>query len=524
MSAYVLRTMPRDSMLSSLTDAPFDVIVIGGGITGAGVFRLACQRGLRCLLLEQKDFAWGTSSRSGKLVHGGLRYIAQLQLKTSFHSVAEREKLLKAYAGLVNPIEMMVAPPGARRSMKLGLGGLLAVYDWMSGTHRRKRYNREEFLARLPGWANANIGGFSFVDGTTDDARLVLRVLGEGRELGGTALNYVAVRDLLRSSTGNVRGVVAQDAQTKSTYEVRSRVVISATGAWADEMRARMGQAPRIRKLRGSHLVFPLRRLPLQRAAGLISPVDKRSMYVLPWEGRVLLGTTDVDEHGDLSEEPTISAAEQDYLLTTINHWFPEAKLDQSDIIATTAGVRPVVDTGKSNPSRESREEIVWADRGLVTISGGKLTTFALMAEQALDGAAAWLADIAREPPLGSPSEPLEIPDDPLLAARLSGRHGTSASALAAGDRAFERIEDTEFLWAELRHAARHEQVVHLDDLLLRRVRIGLLLPQGGAALLERIRRETQQLLGWEDTQWRQETDRYSELWRHAYGPDAAVF
>ena len=517
--------MERAAILSSLSEAPFDVIVIGGGITGAGVFRLACQRGLRCLLLEQRDFAWGTSSRSGKLVHGGLRYIAQLQLKTSFHSVAEREKLLEAYPGLVNPLEMMVAPPGGSHFLKFGLGRLLTAYDWMSGTHRRKHYDRDAFLSLLPGWSSADIGGYSFVDGTTDDARLVLRVLHEGLALGGTALNYIVAKGLMRSVTGTVEGVLAEDAETGTTYELRARVVISATGAWADELRTTMGHKPRIRKLRGSHLLFDPKRLPLQRAAGLISPIDKRNMYVLPWEGRILLGTTDLDHEPDLHEEPVITAAEQDYLLTTINHWFPEAKLDHGDVIATMAGVRPVVDTGKADPSKESREEIVWTDDGLITISGGKLTTFALMARRALDAAERALADVARrEPPPEAELDPLPLPSDPQLATRLLGRHGARAIGVLeeAGDDAPERIADTQFLWAELRYAARHEQVVHLDDLLLRRVRVGLLLPEGGAHLFDRVRREAQAALGWSDPRWHEETARYQQLWRTAYGPNAA--
>jgi glycerol-3-phosphate dehydrogenase len=515
-------TMDRKTMLSSLSEDPFDLIVVGGGITGAGVFRLAAQRGLRCLLIEQRDFAWGTSSRSGKLVHGGLRYIAQLQFKTSFHSVAEREKLLEAYPGLVEPLEMMVAPPGASHFMKFGLGSLLAIYDWMSGTHRRKRYDRNTFLSLLPGWLNADIGGFSFVDGTTDDARLVMRVLQEGRSAGGTAVNYVAAKGLMRSSEGQVEGVIAEDSETGKTYEIRARAVVSATGAWADELRTSMGHAPRIRKLRGSHLIFSAERLPLKRAAGLISPVDKRNMYVLPWEGRILLGTTDLDHEHDLGDEPVIAPSERDYLLTTINHWFPEAKLDQSDVLATMAGVRPVVGTGKADPSKESREEIVWADDGLITISGGKLTTFALMARRALDAAERWTGTGSRGAPAATEVEPLPELSDPVLMTRLLGRHGCAAAAVLAeaGEAEPERIADTPFLWAELRHAARDEQVVHLEDLLLRRVRIGLLLPNGGAGLFGRIREETRDL-GWDDARWDEETMRYTQLWSRAYGPNA---
>lgn len=511
--------MNRASLLSDR----YDLIVVGGGITGAGVFRLACASGLRCLLIEQRDFAWGTSSRSGKLVHGGLRYIAQLQLKTSFHSVAEREKLLAAYPGLVDPLEMMVAPPNASRFLKMGVGTLLAVYDRMSGTKRRKHFDRDAFLSVLPGWRNADIGGYSFVDGTTDDARLVLRVMDEGRALGGATLNYVAADRILRGRDGKVVGLEVRDETSGETHEVRAKAVISATGAWADDLRVSMGHGRRIRRLRGSHLVFSQERFPLGRAAGLICPIDRRNMYVLPWEGRVLLGTTDLDHDGDMAQEPVITPQEQEYLLATINYWFPEAKLDDGDVIATMAGVRPVVDTGKAEPSKESREEIVWADDGLVTISGGKLTTFALMARKALDAARPWLGDI-REPQGAVEMERVQLDEDPKLARRLEGRHGRNAGQVLEEARrdGFERIADTPFLWAELRHAARNEQVVHLEDLMLRRIRVGVLLRDGGTSLLARVREQAQGLLGWDDAYWGEEVARYERVWAAAYGPNAA--
>jgi len=508
--------MDRHALLTDL-DRQWDIVVVGGGITGAGVFHLACRHGLTCLLLEQRDFAWGTSSRSGKLVHGGLRYIAQGQLRTSFHSVRQRERLLREYPGLVNPLGFAFAAPKGGWPMRLAVRMVLTFYDRMAGRRSRKYHRQAEFTRLAPGLLSQG-GGFSYLDALTDDARLVLRVLKEGQRLGGTALNYMAVTELLRADDGDVVGVVAEDRQGGRTHEVRARVVINATGAWADDLRGKLGHPPKLRKLRGSHLIFPRERLPLDRAVGITSPADGRNMYVLPWEGATLLGTTDLDHEPPLDREPQISGAEGAYLLETINHWFPDAALTEADVIATQAGVRPVIGTGKKDPSRESREESILADHRMVTIGGGKLTTFAMMAEKALKAAGRWIPLTKLAP--SHPQPDWVEHDDPALE-RLVGRHGADAAgviALAPGPE-LERIAGTGFVWAELRWAARNELVVHLDDLMLRRTRLGLLLPDGGAAILHRVKAVVQGDLGWDDETWAREADAYRRVWRAAYSP-----
>jgi len=496
---------------AALLEREWDVVVAGGGITGAGVFNLACRRGLACLLLEQRDFAWGTSSRSGKLVHGGLRYIAQGQIRTSFHSVRQRERLLREYRGLVSPLGFAFAAPPGGWPMRLAVRMVLAFYDMMAG-RRSRRYHRGPELAELvPGLACPAGGGFSYLDALTDDARLVLRVLDEGRGLGGVALNYMAVTSLLRARGGEVEGVAVEDRQSGRTHEVHCRVLVNATGAWADELRAQLGHPPKLRRLRGSHLIFPRARLPLDRAVGITSPADGRNMYVLPWQGVTLLGTTDLDHDLPMDGEPHISAGEGAYLLETVNHWFPDAGLTEADVMATQAGVRPVIGTGKKDPSKESREESVLADQRMVTIGGGKLTTFPMMAERALRAARRWLPDgpkAATAPP--APDEP--EPDE------LAGRHGPHAAQVRELGPPGQ-VPGTSVPWAELRWAARAEQVVHLEDLLLRRTRLGLLLPDGGDGLLERIRGVVQTELGWDDPRWEQEAEGYRRLWRAAYSP-----
>lgn len=498
----------------------WDVIVVGGGITGAGIFRLAGQQGLRCLLLEQRDFAWGTSSRSGKLVHGGLRYIAQGQLRTSLHSVRERERLLRGYPGLVEPLTFVIADPPGGLPIRLGLGMLLALYDRMARRHSRRRLDGTALRQLAPGLTSGPRGGFSYVDGTTDDARLVLRVIGEGQALGGEALNDLRATDLVRGPRGRVQGVVCRDELSGESVEVGARVVINAAGVWADELRQRLGHPPRLRRLRGSHLIFPRHRLPLPHAVGLISPIDGRNMYVLPWEGVTLLGTTDIDHEPGLDQEPRIARREGSYLLETIHHWFPEARLTEADVLATTAGVRPVLDTGKADPSKESREEAVWTDDGLVTISGGKLTTFPLMARRALSAARSFLDG----PAVGDGAPSREGESGPVgteLPQRLVGRYGEAAAEVVELDRSgeLEPVGDTAFTWAELRYAARAEQVAHLEDLLLRRTRLGLLLPEGGAALLDRVQQEVADELSWGEARWAREREDYLEQWQRTYSP-----
>lgn len=512
--------MGRSERLDTLP-SKWDVIVVGGGITGAGIFRESCRRGYRTLLLEQRDFAWGTSSRSGKMVHGGLRYILQGQITTSYHSVRERERLLRECSGLVNPSRFVFTPPWNNLFVRLGVRLFLAFYDIMAGRKSRRYHRQDELQQLVPGLLSTGGGGFSFLDATTDDARLVLRVLGEGRELGGTALTYAPVVELLRRQDGTVCGVNATDSVRGSSHELEAGVVINATGAWADELREQLGHGRQLRRLRGSHLVFPHARLPITRAVGLRSPIDGRNMYVIPWEGITLLGTTDIDHEPELDQEPRITPEEGEYLLTTINHWFPEANLTAADVTATQAGVRPVIDTGKDDPSKESREEMVWMDNGLVTISGGKLTTFAMMAAKTLKAATPWLPKTAAPP---SPPDPGRHTDElePTLTARIEGRYGTRAAALIEQSTMEERqtIAESPFLWAELRWAAREEQVFHLDDLLLRRTRLGLVLPRGGLDTIDAIQSRLCDDLDWDEDRWQEEIARYQKLWSDAYSPE----
>ncbi|MDI6822785.1 MAG: glycerol-3-phosphate dehydrogenase/oxidase [Bacillota bacterium] len=533
-------------------DQLWDVVVIGGGIAGAGIFREAARQGYRTVLLERGDFASGTSSRSGKLVHGGLRYLKQGQVRVTWHSVRERERLLRELPGLVTPLDILLpvyrGDPVGGFLLKVGL----VIYDSMAMRRGHEYYPAPAFLGMAPlAREEGLLGGFRYRDALTDDARLVLRVIREGVTAGGVALNYAAVEELHCPRSGRVEGLTVRDAVTGRTAEVRARAAVNAAGIWADRLRVRLGRRPRLRLLRGSHLIFPEARLPVARGINVFHPADGRPLYVLPWEGVTLVGTTDVDHGEDPEGEPRISTVEAEYLLEAVRHQFPSLDLGPDDVLSTFAGVRAVVGTGKKDPSRESRDYAVWREE-MLTVAGGKLTTFGVLARGALRRLRAPLPP-AREPatrgsaareaatrehaaPGGASPAPAARADaapgtvggapalDPAAWLRLQGRYGREALDLVnkAGPGELEPVPGTATLWAELRWAAAREDVVHLDDLLLRRVRLGLQLPRGAIPLLDRIRPLVQGELGWDDTRWQQEVDRYVALWKSSYSPALA--
>jgi len=521
----------RDEVWSQITTANerWDLIVVGGGITGAAILAEAARSGKKALLVEAQDFSAGTSSRSTKLVHGGLRYLRQGQVFVTRRSVKERERLLAEAPGLIDPIGFSLAvfsnDPMPRWMYGLGL----AMYDALAWKWAHERQSKAQLLARIPALRGSTaVGGYRYVDAQTDDCRLVLRVLEEATRQGGVAINYVRAQRLLRTSDGTVRGVAVTDtapfAPSRSA-EIEAKVVINATGAWADDLRVQLGQKSRLRKIRGSHLTFASSRLPISEAVSLVHPRDQRAIFAVPWEGVTIFGTTDVD-HPSLDEEPAISASEFEYLLEAVHAAFPQLSLTERDVLSTWSGVRPVIGTGKSNPSKESREHALWKESGLITISGGKLTTFAAMARDALIAAETEIGALKPRGPIFEPighdrdhppqwDWPSALNEAQRL--RLVGRFGRDATALAADSELATPIPHTVALWSEVRRAARSEAVVTLCDLLLRRVRLGIVLPNGGLDCIDEIKRIAQPELGWDNARWEHEVAQYNQIWLKAY-------
>jgi glycerol-3-phosphate dehydrogenase len=517
--------MNRTERWNQLETAYWDLIVIGGGITGAGILREAVRSGLRAVLLEQRDFAWGTSSRSSKLVHGGLRYLKEGRILLTRASVQEREHLLRDAPGLVEPLGFLQTvyegdSPG-RWMFEIGL----TIYDLLALQWDHQYYAPEDFRLLAPHIAEGELqGGFRFADAQTDDARLVLRVLAEAQDGGGLALNYARVTGLLYAADGLVNGVRVQDETDRRTCEIHATAVVNATGAWVDGLRREVGAPGRIRPLRGSHLLFPAWRLPTAQAISLLHPFDGRPVFIVPWEGVTLVGTTDVDHTTDLQEEPVISPQEVAYLLAAVEAVFPARSIGLQDVLSTFAGVRPVIGSGALDPSKESRDHVIWEESGLLTVTGGKLTTFRLIAQQALEALRArfpGLGDLESAGVLDPTPEDVDAPGlEREARRRLIGRYGAHARDLVAAAQPGElaAIPGTRTLWAELRWAARDEQVCHLDDLLLRRTRLGLLLPGGAQDLLSLALAICAEELGWGPDRQAQEAAAYRRLWQRAYG------
>lgn len=542
-------TMKRAETLAGL-DQAWDVIVVGGGITGAGILREATRQGLKTLLIEQRDFAWGTSSRSSKLVHGGLRYLKEGKIGLTRASVRERQRLLAEGPGLIDPLGFLLTTYEGDNPGRWTFRAGLTVYDLLALQWSHRQYSPQELRLLAPHISESGLeGGLQYGDAQTDDARLTLRVIQEAVAAGATALNYARAEGLLRDEAGDVVGVrvrvddagsggeLAARAATDRTMPapsvpVYARVVINATGAWADGLRRELGETARIRPLRGSHLIFPAWRLPVAQAVSFLHPQDRRPVFIFPWEGVTLIGTTDVDHDAALDAEPCISPREVAYLMAAVQHQFPSLHITLADVISSFAGVRPVIGTGQEDPSKESRDHVVWEEEGLLTVTGGKLTTFRLIALDALRAARHRLPETPApddDQPVLDPVEETLLDGqgelDQAARQRLLGRYGAAAPALLAAAQPDEltRIPGTTALWAELRWAARAEAVEHLDDLLLRRVRLGLLLPNGGRALLPQIRAICQPELGWDDARWLAEEAAYLALWQRSYSLPAGV-
>lgn len=530
---------------------PWDILIIGGGITGAGIAREAARRGLAVLLIEQKDFAWGTSSRSSKMVHGGLRYIASGDYKTTLLSVRERERMLSEASGLVNEMHYVMPHYKGKFPPPWIFNTLLRVYDGLAGKRYSKYFKKDAFLQLNPHIKQEKfLGASQFSDAVTDDSRLVMRVLDEAINDGAQAINYLKAESLITNEQGLVTGATLKDTSSEDngkSYDVYAKVVVSATGAWADTLRMQASKQTeqsfhkQIRPSRGSHLVVSQERLPLQQAYTFLHPVDKRAVFVFPWENRTVLGTTDLDHPPLDDNEVGITNEEVDYLLAATNDLFDDVDLSRKDVISSWAGVRPLISDGgdgkRVSPSKEKRDHSVWLDNNLVTVSGGKLTTFRLIALDVLKICQQVLAfNEADSKELGSlntevfsnqpPTNPKFTTLPKPLQQRLQGFYGLQLDALLelAHDDDLAYVTDSNTIWAEIRFAAHYEQVIHLDDLLLRRTRLGLILPDGAMSprISNRIKQICQQELGWDEQKWQKEVERYQDLWQRYYHLPAA--
>ena len=527
----------REQNMSELPQCTWDLIVVGGGITGAGLILEAAKRGWRCLLVEQNDFAWGTSSRSSKMVHGGLRYISQGQFALTRDSVRERQLLLDNQPGLVDPLPFLYPYYQGEFPGRWVFTGILWLYDFFAGQSMQQFYPAWQVPMVVDGLQQDNLKGASqFQDAVTDDVRLVMHVLAEARALGACVVSYVRVLERVysdgndatdKSKKHRVTGVRIEDTLTGEQLELSCQALAQATGVWTDAAGLSQ-QQQHIRPLRGSHLLLPSRRLPVSYSVSFKHPEDGRLLFIFPWEGATVIGTTDIDHHADLSQEAAINQTEVDYLLAGCAKVFPSAQITAADVLSTWSGVRPIVvksTGGTHKPSDESREHVLWVEPGCVSLAGGKLTTFRLLALEMLQACSTFngcsMQETAQARELSAPR-----PADECLAGlpislqrRLYGRYRANWLAFCAVFKQVgaQQVGNTPIFWAELAYACEHELVIHLDDLLIRRTRFGLLLAQGGLALLEQMRELCQPRLGWDDQRWAQEQQRYLSIYQQFY-------
>jgi glycerol-3-phosphate dehydrogenase len=510
----------RTGSLQRLGDEPFDVLVVGGGITGAGVALDAATRGLRTALVERDDFASGTSSKSSKLVHGGLRYLQQREFRLVYEALYERQRALENAPHLVRVLPFLV-PILARggvidRRLARVLGSALWMYDLTGGLRIGKRHHRisvDAALAHMPTLARDRLAGaYVYYDAQADDARLTLTIARTAAVHGAAIANYAAVHSFVKEGERVVGARVAADDRE---ITVRARVVVNAAGVWADDVRAldEREHPASIRPAKGIHITVPWAKVRNDIAAIVPVAGDRRSVFVVPWGDTTYVGTTDTGYDGPL-EDPPCTPADVDYLLGAING-VSEEKLTESDVIGSWAGLRPLLRTGRSARTADlSRQHSVrTAPSGVITVTGGKLTTYRRMAADAVDAA----VEVLGERRAGSRTKHLRLFGGDGVASpmagiepsdheHLAGRYGTDAHVvrtLVADEPDLGRplVPGLPYLRAEAVYAVRHEMARTLDDVLTRRTRARLLARDASAAAAADVAELLAAELGWSPAQ-----------------------
>jgi glycerol-3-phosphate dehydrogenase len=534
----------RDDALRRLADEEFDVLVIGGGITGAGVALDAASRGLRTALVEKGDFASGTSSKSSKMIHGGIRYLQQREFRLVYENLAERQRLLDNAPHLVAPLPFLIPLFGrdgvVSKTMARSYSTALWMYDLTGGWRigeRHKEVDKEEALTHLPTLNTEHlVAGFLYFDARADDARLTLTVLRTAAfEYGAAVANYTPVVSLTTGGDGVVNGAVVRryEGDKSADFAIRARVVVNATGVWADEVRALdEGSDPHaIRPAKGVHVTVPAHRLPCDIAAVIPVPKDKRSIFVVSWPGTdlVYLGTTDTDYTGPLND-PACTPEDVDYLLEAANN-VTTSRLTRDDVTGVWAGLRPLLarptkggHVSERTADLSRRHTVKVSAHGIVTVTGGKLTTYRKMAQDTVDTVVRRLGESPRRRRCMTKSLPLigattKTRDPVALAqphARLLGRYGTESGAvLAVADGRPELLEPVvaglPYTGAEMVYAAREEMARTLDDVLSRRTRATIQRAQDAMSAAATVAALIASDMGWDEKEAADQAVRFVE-------------
>lgn len=542
----------READWHRLGAEPFDILVVGGGITGAGVARDAALRGARVALVEKGDFGSGTSSRSSRLVHGGLRYLEMYEFGLVFESTHERARLMRLAPHAVRPLPFVYPVyEGAKPGLFVLRMGML-LYDVLASfqTYRNHRKLSPGRLATAePALRQDQLrGGFRYYDCITDDGRLTLENVLGAEQAGALCLNYVRF-DAAVVEEGRIRGATLVDERTGRRTRVRAPVIVNAVGPWLNGLQPRSGsaQAPRLQPSKGVHIVVPRERLPVENAVVMKAVQDGRVVFCVPWGTATYVGTTDTAWDGD-PDAVFADAADVAYLLETANHYFPAQALVPADVIGTWAGLRPLIAEDGASTYHTSREHTVESDpRGVVFVAGGKLTTYRIMARQTVDAALALLRARPEERAEGGPRRfgrcrtkrrplpggvglrrrkaraafeaavrersGLSLEAVRHLVATYGARAGRLADAIAADpSRGVPVMDGLPYLWAQIDLAADEEQAVHLDDVLVRRTHLFYKAADQGRAVAPAVAARLAERLGWDEARTRAEVQAYLDL------------
>lgn len=545
----------RAENLRTLAGQTFDVVVIGGGITGAGVAREAALNGLSVALVERRDFASGTSSRSSKLIHGGLRYLPQGYVGLVREAATERQVVRDLAPHLARPEQMLVPVANRRAYAKIKVG--LWTYDRLAGVAESERYrmvSKAEALALEPSLRPERMYGAGlYYEYLTDDARLVVEVAKAAMALGAVAANYAEVDGVVLEN-GRLVAIMVHDVAADERFEVRGRVVVNAAGPWVDAVRL-LGEPtdrPRLHLTKGIHVGVRSERLGLSRTV-VMSARDKRLVFAIPHGAVTYIGTTDTD-YPHPEDYPEITAGDVNYLIEAANRTLAaDPPLATGDVVSAWAGLRPLLHREGKKPSELSRkDEVMIGETGLVSVAGGKLTTFRRMAERVVDivcerlewpgGEMPARKGTSEGTPLGSGATGYDLD---AYAARLLARlpalgrdvvvrlvnlYGSHAEAMvdamiaepACAERLAPSLPVTR---AEVEFAVRQEMVLTLEDFMERRSRVLLWQPDNGLAAVEGVARMLAEMLGWNASRVRDEVDRYKLLVTRlkTFGDDAAA-
>ncbi len=543
----------RAAALESMAAEPMDLLVIGGGITGAGIARDAALRGIRTALIEKGDFGAGTSSHSSRLVHGGLRYLEQGDFRLVFEASRERRVLLAIAPHLVRPLSFLFPVYRGARVPAWKLRAGMWLYDALAAfrnMHRHRWLGRKAVSRVEPELRAKELRGAAlYYDAQTDDARLVLATMRSAAQAGALIANYAEAAALLKPG-GRVGGADVRDALSGASLRVRALVVVNATGPWVDELRRLDDSraAPLLRLTRGAHVAVPRTRLGNRHAVTLTSPLDGRVMFVLPWGDLSYIGTTDTDDDSG-PDAVRVTGEDVIYLLRSANAFFPHARLTSSDVVSSWAGLRALLRPDRNlAPSEVSREHrIVESPSGLFTIAGGKLTTYRVMGRAMVDRVGVRLRQLDGRPvppcprtdrlPLpGGEAADLEVVvqqcrDHGLAEAHarhLVAHYGTEAMALVnliAQDPALGRpiVTERPNVWAEVVYAARRELALRLSDVLIRRTHLFYEDPGHAIAAAPTVAARLGEELGWDAARQAEELAMYLDEVKRAHACLAEV-